>query len=210
MDIVFISDTHCMHNKVSIPDGDILIHCGDFTGNGQINEIASFDYWLKKLPHKHKICCAGNHDRLFERDPALAKSLLNNAKYVQDELIEVEGLSIYCSPYSPTFLHWAFMRNRGSDILERWKQIPEGIDILVTHGPPFSILDTVMVGSVNLGCVDLYNEVTSRIKPKIHAFGHIHFYGGTIETIQNIKFINASICTEEYKPTNKPVVIKFP
>lgn len=207
MDIVFISDTHCKHNKVSIPDGDILIHCGDFTSRGHIHEIAAFDNWLGKQPHKHKIICAGNHDMGFETHYSLARSLITNAKYVQDEVVEVEGLSIYCSPYSPTFCNWAFMRNRGSDILERWKLIPEGLDILVTHGPPFSIQDTIFPNSENLGCVDLYHEVTLRIKPKIHAFGHIH--GGYGQTqIDNTLFINASVCDEAYVPINKPIKVQ--
>lgn len=204
MKIVAISDTH--GKKISIPDGDILIHAGDFTTMGYIREIMAFNSWFGKFPHPIKIVCAGNHDTFFERDPGLAKSFLTNVTYLQDELFELNGLSILCSPWTPTYLRWAFMMNRGRDILQKWRNIPSGIDILVTHGPPYSILDTISPDTDHLGCEDLYNEVMDRIKPKIHIFGHIHGGYGKVEK-NGIIFVNASICDELYVPINKPTEI---
>lgn len=206
MKIVAISDTH--GRKIPIPDGDILIHAGDFTSTGQIHEIVNFNTWLGKLPHPKKIVCAGNHDMFFERDYHFAKSLLTNATYLQDDLIEFEGKKIYCSPWTPTFCNWAFMRDRGQSILQKWVNIPAGIDILVTHGPPWGILDTIGRDTEHLGCVDLYNEVTTRVKPKIHIFGHIHGGQGRVEK-NDILFVNASICDEAYVAINKPIDILF-
>lgn len=210
MKIVAISDTHCKHKKVTIPDGDILICAGDFTSIGQIHEVADFNNWLGNLPHPIKLVCAGNHDGLFEKDYSLGKSLLTNAVYLQHELYENQNLKFWFSPYTPKFCNWFFMRNRGSDILEMWKQIPENIDVLVTHGPPYSILDTVYPkdGYENLGCLDLYNEIIHRIKPKIHIYGHIHGGQGNA-TINNIRFYNVSVCDEAYCPVNKPTVIEI-
>ena len=65
--IVCISDTHNRHDNIKVPDGDILIHAGDATNGGTIEEIAAFGKWFASLSHKHKIFVAGNHDWLFER-----------------------------------------------------------------------------------------------------------------------------------------------
>ena len=208
MKLVAISDTHSKHKKVVLPKGDILFCSGDFTSMGMVHEVADFNNWLGKQPHPIKIVCAGNHDKLFERDFALGKGMLTNAVYLQHEMYEINGLKIWCSPYTPKFCHWAFMKNRGADILEKWKEIPENIDVLVTHGPPHSILDTISPGYENLGCVDLYNEVVNRIKPKIHIFGHIHG-GHGVKILGSTTFVNASICDESYTPVNKPIVLNI-
>jgi hypothetical protein len=34
--IVSISDTHCLHDQISVPHGDILIHAGDALNSGSI------------------------------------------------------------------------------------------------------------------------------------------------------------------------------
>ena len=39
---VCISDTHTKHYALKIPDGDVLIHAGDFTYGGQPKEIDEF------------------------------------------------------------------------------------------------------------------------------------------------------------------------
>ena len=40
--IVTISDTHTHHRRVELPEGDILIHAGDFTARGRGNEVVDF------------------------------------------------------------------------------------------------------------------------------------------------------------------------
>ena len=83
--IVTISDTHSRHSKISpMPEGDILIHSGDATERGGIDEIAAFNEWLGALPYKHKIFVAGNHDWLFERSPQFAPTMMTNAHYLLD------------------------------------------------------------------------------------------------------------------------------
>ena len=42
-----------------IPDGDILIHAGDFSITGLVYEVKEFNDWLGTLPHKHKIVIGG-------------------------------------------------------------------------------------------------------------------------------------------------------
>jgi predicted phosphodiesterase len=216
--IVFISDTHDLHDRMltPVPDGDILIHAGDATGMGRMHEVATFGAWFRNLPHKNKVVIAGNHDWLFEKNLPLAKDMLNNGIlgigggkiiYLQDEAVEVEGLKIYGSPWQPAFYDWAFNLQRGEEIKRKWDLIPEGLDILITHGPPVGIHDQITphMGSEHLGCEELLKAV-ERTKPKIHVFGHIHGGYGKTQYADTL-FINAAICNEAYKPVNEPIVI---
>lgn len=203
--VVFISDTHGFHEQVDVPHGDVLIHSGDFTRMGEPEEIIAFNAWLGRLPHRHKIVIAGNHDFGFERDPTLARSLMTNCTYLQDQLVEVEGLRIYGTPWQPRFFNWAFNLDRGEEILKKWKMIPAGIDILVSHGPPLGRGD-LTAGRENVGCADLLREVTQRIKPRYHALGHIHeAYGVTTDGVTT--YVNASTCNLAYQPVNPPVAM---
>lgn len=219
MRIVAISDTHLTHDKadLKIPDGDILIHAGDATFKGRPHEIYRFSKWFGALPHRHKIFCAGNHDFLFQDNRDRAMNLLfgidseyftepshNGVTYLQDSATEIEGIKIYGSPWQPWFYDWAFNLQRGAEIKEKWDMIPDGIDILVTHGPPAGYGD-IVPGGEKVGCVDLMDAI-KRVKPKYHICGHIHHSYGVYETEVGTKIINASICDEAYEPTNAPIV----
>jgi Icc-related predicted phosphoesterase len=204
MRIVCISDTHNQLKKVSIPPGDLLIHAGDLTGRGSLQEIERADRELAALPHRHKVIIAGNHDFGFEREAAAARALIKSARYLQDEAITIEGLRIYGSPWQPWFFDWAFNWPRGESLKPMWDRIPEGIDLLVTHGPPFGHGDLCDHGG-RAGCPDLL-EAIRRVRPRYHVFGHIHeAYGVTQEGPTTC--INASTCTLAYKPTQAPVVV---
>lgn len=206
MKIVCISDTHGQHDKCQIPEGDLLLHAGDLSRKGEVKEIAKVNEWLGTLPHPHKVVIAGNHDFLFEQDPVQARALLTNAHYLEDEMIEIEGIKIWGSPITPKFLRYAFNRKRGEEILAYWQKIPEDIDILITHGPPYGILDRTFLGK-RVGCKDLREEL-KRIKPKVHLFGHIHEARG--ESSQNgITFLNASMLNLRYKPVHEAIVLEW-
>lgn len=100
-----------------------------------------------------------------------------------------------------------------------WKGIPSDTEILITHGPPYKIGDLVyhLKENVNVGCQVLLEHVAQRIKPIYHIFGHIH-EGYGVSLFKNIKitkqgqttYINASICTVEYRPSNSPIVFTLP
>ncbi len=210
--IVCLSDTHNCNSQIDVPDGDILIHSGDATITGTLHEITLFNEWFGGLPHQYKIFVAGNHDWLFEHDREAAVSLLDlGTIYLQDASIEIEGLKIYGSPWQPRFFDWAFNLNRGYELAEKWALIPEDTDILITHGPPYGILDLVprRGWDENTGCEELrkrIEQIAELSRLKLHVFGHIHCgYGGHEE--QDIRFVNASICDEEYSPTNAPIVL---
>lgn len=204
MKIVCLSDTHGAHREIQVPEGDLLLHAGDLSKRGKEAEIADFNDWLGELPHRHKVVVAGNHDFLFERDARHAEALLTNATYLRNDSTTVNGLKIWGSPVTPWFFDWAFNRQRGTDIRRYWEQIPTDTDILITHGPPRTILDRTVRGDT-VGCDDLLEIVWNR-KPKVHLFGHIHEAYGQL-TIDGIRFVNASIMNVHYKPVNLPVVL---
>ncbi|HEY9785873.1 MAG TPA: metallophosphatase domain-containing protein [Candidatus Obscuribacterales bacterium] len=205
MRIVIISDTHNKLSQISIPEGDLLIHCGDFCGHGTIDEVARFSEQLAELPHRHKVVIAGNHDWPFERQNAAARAALENVVYLEDSGVSIDGLKIYGSPWQPEFMNWAFNLPRQSRELEdKWRCIPDGTDILVTHGPPYRILDATRFGQ-HAGC-ELLRRRVEEIKPRVHCFGHIHEAYGQ-EKRDGTLFVNASVLNLWYRPQNKPVVV---
>jgi Icc-related predicted phosphoesterase len=213
--IVCLSDTHNCNRQIEVPDGDILIHAGDATIHGSEPEIEDFLNWFSRLPHRYKIFVAGNHDRLFETENRLARILTANLniKYLQDSFTDIEGLKIYGSPFQPRFFDWAFNLNRGAEMAEKWKLIPDDVDILITHGPPNGILDEVpkKYETENAGCEELrkrVEEIAGFGKLKLHVFGHIHCGYGQREEF-GVRFVNASVCDEAYQPTQPPIVVEI-
>ena len=60
-----------MTEKLIVPDGDVLLHGGDFTKRGTRKEVQHFNKFLGSLPHKHKIVIAGNHEVTFDTESYL-------------------------------------------------------------------------------------------------------------------------------------------
>jgi Icc-related predicted phosphoesterase len=214
MKIVAISDTHALHARMTqaIPEGDILIHSGDLTDIGALNDVKSFADWSKDLPFKHKIIIAGNHDFCFDPDSPRNNYIPNVEEYLTyagwiylfDSEYKIGNIKIYGSPWQPWFYDWAFNKKRGQELADIWAKIPEDTDILITHGPPYGILDQTFRGE-KVGCEDLLRRI-KQIKPKIHIFGHIHEDYG-IKQSNGTMFMNSSICNLSYQPINKPLVV---
>lgn len=210
--IVAVSDTHGYLKKVDLPDGDVLVHSGDLTSGGELTEVSEVMYQFEKLlsKYKHIVFIAGNHDKLYQRNPDLAKSLIyeRNVHYLQDEELVIDGIKFYGSPWTLEFFQWAFMYDRDGSGKNIWAKIPEDVDILLTHSPPYGKMDKVIpFGQYTEeygGCKDLLNRVLE-IKPKVHVYGHIHSGYSSIQGV-NTLFLNASICNEDYKAVNKPHV----
>jgi len=187
--LVLLSDTHQLHREVEVPDGDIFIHAGDFTLFSESMEaVADFNDWLGELPHRYKIVVPGNHEFFLEADPS-ERSLLSNATVLINEGTEIEGLRIWGSPVTPMY-GGAFGVSSAVDRKKLYAQIPWDIDVLISHGPPFGILDTAPISGSHEGCRELLDAVT-RLRPKLHVFGHIHTAYGTYQTEHTI-FINAA------------------
>lgn len=220
--LILISDTHNMHElltgKFELPKGNILIHAGDITMAGDLDPILNFNEWLGTLSYKHKIVIAGNHDKFLadHTDNGFnGKKILNNATYLDEETINIKGINIYGSPYTPSFSNMrkglAFYKERGIELKSIWDEIPDNTDILITHGPPYGILDKAYDGSAggfSVGDKPLLEKVLE-VKPKYHVFGHIHEDGGKKLVNENTTFINASVINKEYELTNKPRVITY-
>ena len=212
MKITFISDTHTkLHHVTSqLPGGDLLIHAGDLMNSGHNkNEINYFCEWFESQDYKHKIFIAGNHDKMFE-DPLESNTIVNNydVTYLQDDEDIIDGIKIYGSPWQPEFYDWAFnLPKDGVELKQKWSLIPTGTDILITHGPPYGHLDTVVGQYNNLGC-KMLSERIEVVKPKIHVFGHIHSgYGYKFEN--GTHYINASVLGEDYIFKNKPLTVEW-
>ena len=208
MKIVCISDTHGEHENIHIPHGDVLIHAGDISCYGKEVEVDRFLKWFSKKPHPYKIFIAGNHDFYFEKTSTviIKDKIPNNVIYLNDSGCTINDFHFWGSPIQPYFHKWAFNRRRGAEIERHWELIPQNTDVLITHGPPYSILDLSVKGQ-QVGCKDLYNTIKT-LKIKAHIFGHIHEDYGR-QTTNGIQFVNASILDEFYKVVNSPIIIEI-
>ena len=160
--VVCTSDTHGMHNKLEIPDGDIFIFGGDISETGRTEELIDFNRFLGELPHKYKIITDGNHDLYPEK----ISKLITNAVYLQHQLLEIENIRIWGTSWQFWLYNQIQRKKNQANPLELWKEVPSGIDILITHFPPYGIGDLTRSGN-HLGSKDLFTALR-RIKPKYH------------------------------------------
>jgi Icc-related predicted phosphoesterase len=199
------SDSHNLHEKLKINKFDILICAGDATNQGSFPEVCKFLNWFGQQESTHKVYVPGNHDWLAQREPGITKDLCdqNNIKLLINEGIQIEGINIWGSPVTPFFCNWAF--NAFSDELKKtWNLIPENLDILITHGPPYNILDKNGLDQ-SCGCNFLFDEIQKK-KPRCHIFGHIHENNG-LKEFNGTKFYNVSICNDCYRIENEVMEI---
>lgn len=204
MDITFISDTHGLHAKLLLKGGDMIIHAGDVSSKGSLEEIDQFLNWFKDLDNTYKIFIAGNHDFYFEQaiDFEIDRLIPNDVIYLNDSGVSIEGIHFWGSPITPWFYDWAFNRQRGLDIKQHWDLIPYQTDVLITHGPPYSKLDKTISGQA-VGCAELKEKI-NLIRPQAHVFGHIHEGYGQLDEC-GTQYINASVLDERYNLTNNPI-----
>ncbi len=204
--IVCLSDTHGLHRGVSVPPGDILVHAGDFftESNPDPDGLRDFDEWLGELPHPHKIVVPGNHDFAIEAHP-IPHSLFKNAELLIDEGLDVLGLKFWGSPVTPLY-SGAFGLSSSADRKRRYADIPVGVQMLITHGPPYGVLDHAP-GEPHAGCRQLLNAVL-RIKPRVHIFGHIHGAHGVL-TGRPTTFANVGLVSVTDQLAYAPAVVEF-
>ena len=182
MRILQISDTHNRHNELTnLPEADVVIHCGDFTEQGTEEETLDFLNWFIELPYKHKIFVTGNHD-LCLWDAEGIEDLPENVHFLQDRGCEIEGIRFFGLAYNHSETN-----------------IPNEIDILVTHEPPIMILD--QSSGTHWGNAPLRNRVFE-IKPKYHLFGHAHDAYGS-KKIEDTVYSNGSVMNDKYEICHK-------
>lgn len=216
MKICVISDVHGKWNTIKVPECDVLISCGDYSFRGELHMVKDFHRWLDNQDAKYIISVQGNHELLVEKNFQLVKEMAEKecpgVYFIDEGLVEIEGVKIWCSAITPWFHSWAWNRHRGQEIKKHWDRIPNDIDILVTHGPPAGILDVCVYPDgtprERVGCQDLRDRIAQLPNLKHHFFGHIHESYGH-EEVDGVHFWNASICDERYMSANEPVVIEI-
>jgi Icc-related predicted phosphoesterase len=216
--IVAISDTHNQAEKMTVPDGDILIHAGDLTMGGTGKELAQAAKWLGSMQKRFKavIAIPGNHDFGAQDDPVRTRQLFTNygVRLLIDDYMLVDGIKFYGSPWQPWFYDWAFNfpRNDGGVMArQKWDQIPHDTNVLITHGPPYGLLDKTLGHSYDnrVGCPQLIRAILARPAIQAHIFGHIHESFGQHEE-DGVWFINAAICDrEQYAPVQPAQVFEI-
>lgn len=219
MIIDIISDLHGA--KPKLDGGDLLILGGDYTRADTLGQYLAFREWLRAQEYKKKIMIGGNHDmaifdgRFYFNDDWLGATWLN------DSGCEYEGLKFWGSPWTSWFeginpLCTAWTLGSEKELAEKWALIPDETDILITHSPPYGIMDEVAqsdgswknVGSKSLTARIHAIPVLQHTKPFIHIFGHVH-EGHGYTSHKMMQFINASIMDINYVPSNKPVRIEL-
>ena len=202
--ICAFSDTHNRHRELKIPKCDILIFGGD-AGITTYDKFEDFNEWIGKQPAKHKIVIMGNHDRYCEQiGKNDTKLLLNNAIYLENESVQIEGIKFWGSPCSLEFHGWSFMGNE-ERLAQIYQHIPENTDIVISHGPAFGILD--VVGWKNQGSQALRYRI-DEISPKYLISGHIHEDRGFLQK-EFTTYINASILDERYQFVHEPILFDY-
>lgn len=217
-----ISDLHGY--LPTLEGGDLLIIAGDLTATHKEREYQFFCIWLNNQSYRKKLLISGNHDTFLQGwDNIKYGHPINDpdkfTEYLCDSGTEFEGLKIWGSPWTSQFPGinprcCAFTRPLCVPLKDRWDLIPDDVDILITHGPPFGILDRVERDcGLSAGDTDLRDALEKRIKPQLHVFGHIHENGGQKIVFKRPGFgaennticVNASYVNERYQPVHKPV-----
>ncbi|MGB0525784.1 MAG: metallophosphatase domain-containing protein [Flammeovirgaceae bacterium] len=207
MRFVAIADTHGEHRKLHLPVGDVLIHAGDFCHFGNEEHLHDFLEWFSGLSYQYKIFIGGNHDFFAAAEPLAFQRLIpEGVTYLNDSGITINGIKIWGSPVQPDLVGMAFGLPRGEHMKPHWEQIPQDVAILITHTPPYGILDQSSRGK-ELGCEELTKKLFLN-PPKYHIFGHIHSAYGQI-TRGNTTYINASNMNSKNGLVNEPVVFEL-
>jgi Icc-related predicted phosphoesterase len=208
-----ISDLHGYFPELA--GGDLLIIAGDLTARDEKMEFIKFLKWLDKQEYKRKIFISGNHDMLHETYPVEYDALPKNVEYLCNSGTEFDDLKIWGTPHSLIFDGvnpncTAFMGTE-KELKESYDLIPDDIDILISHSPPYGILDAIKRDYRKIEHTGSHSllKAMCRVKPKIMVFGHIHEHGGEMIDLMMTKCINASYVNEFYQPVNKPVRIKY-
>jgi Icc-related predicted phosphoesterase len=198
MRILHISDTHNLHRQLThLPAADIVIHSGDISYAGTGGEVMDFIEWFGALGYEYSIFIAGNHDYCLDgkKQDVIQSFLPENCFYLCHTGVEIGGVKFWGLPFF-------FSEDVSGEYLSRIAQIPADTDVLISHRPPFGLLDSA--GQITYGCPDLLQRVLA-IRPRYHFFGHIHAAYGIVES-GDTTFANAALVDKDYQLVNKPFV----
>jgi Icc-related predicted phosphoesterase len=216
--ITLAADLHMLFDQMNWGSGTkILVVAGDLTSYGYTDELKPFARWVENGPFEKVVVIAGNHDTVFQRNREKAMRRISDRTskvvYLEDSGAEIDGLKFYGTPWTIGLYkdeRWAFGLEE-SQLQEKWRMIPRDVDVLVTHSPPFGILDQATSFNSaglenNCGSQSLLREVVGRVMPKVHVFGHIHEARGTTAK-DGVQFVNAAMVDRMYMPYGGPIVV---
>ena len=205
--------TGCTHGSLPvIPSCDLFLLSGDIcpvynhSVEFQVDWLnKTFLPWWKDIPCYAAYFIPGNHDFVFQSKQYQNVSDELKEECLIDEEGEYDGLLIYGTPWVPYLPGWAYCIN---DIaaMQRYERIPPGINLILSHSPPFGYGDRVTTGE-HVGSKPLLKSI-DKIKPEYIVNSHIHEDFGQYQyndtTIYNVSYLN-----EQYIPTNNPVEINI-
>jgi Icc-related predicted phosphoesterase len=209
MRVACTSDLH--EHLPEVPPCDLLLIAGDLTYafGGKADKQAwlegPFAGWLDDVPAQEVVVIAGNHDRVIEGHgfpPGL------RCTYLQDEAVDVLGLSVWGTPWQPWFHGWAFNAPRvegESFLAERFSAVPPRTDVVVCHGPPLGYGDRTAVGRVGSAAL---TATIDRVEPRLVVCGHIHGDAGRFRR-GGTEIVNASLVDERYEPVREVPVLEL-
>ncbi len=214
-----ISDLH--GHRPKLPGGDLLIMAGDYTAHDSLEEINEFEKWMGNLNYKKIIYISGNHDNIYAtRESSFGEKIefLFDQSTTYTKPNTIHSLNIYGTPWTAWFpgvnpKYTASMRPE-DHLSDKFNHIPEDLDILICHGPPYGILDENDY-RVHCGSIALMRAI-ERAQPKYVIFGHIHEQGGKRLTLKNvtspigmhawdINFLNVSYLDQNYRHWDHPI-----
>lgn len=203
MRILHLSDTHGRHRELrGLPEADVVVHTGDFTGKGTVDEAADFVAWFAALPYRDKVFIGGNHDFCMAGGGCPCP-LPTGVTYLCHTSVEIEGLRFYGVPMFRSSLD-----DTGYE--SYYRLIPEGTGVLLTHQPPYGILDGGLYRGrpYRYGSRALLDRVR-RVAPRLHLFGHNHNVFGQC-TVGSTLFVNGALAGHDCLLVRHPVVIEVP
>ena len=207
MRVVCLADLHGYLPEV--PQCDVLFVAGDICPTGDERPEtqrtwlhSTFARWLADVPAATVVGVAGNHDFVGETDPSALRDL--DWHYLQDETIEIDGLSVYGSPWTSRFQEWAFMLTE-EELSRCWEGIPDAIDVLCVHSPPAGYGD--WISGHHIGSPSLLEAIDARA-PKLCVFGHVHQGYGRWQRGAS-ELVNAAHCDMQYLPAHPPVALEL-
>lgn len=207
MKITIISDTHNQHEGFESLGGDVFIHCGDMFNLADRGDehLLRMDEWFGAQNFDLILCTGGNHDFVLHDSSRRNAEPFGNAVYLEDRQYEFEGFVFYGAPWTPMLSAHAYYQSDG-ELSVTWSRIPGDTDVLITHTPPFGILDVSSRGMV-LGCKHLANAA-ARVAPAIHCFGHVHHSAGSVRQNGTV-YVNASSVNSTMKLARDPIVLEI-